>query len=86
MSIQYRTGDATQPETDGPAIIVHCCNDNGGWGRGFVVAISKRWREPETAYRALTERVLGAVELVPVTSTTGAPWWVANIIGQQAEL
>lgn len=35
-------GDATRPDTDGPVIIVHVCNDVGGWGRGFVVAISKR--------------------------------------------
>ena len=46
MPIAYTTGDATAPEGDGPKIIVHVCNDVGGWGRGFVMAISKRWPEP----------------------------------------
>ena len=52
MSINYVIGDATQPVGDGPKIIVHVCNDIGGWGRGFVVALSKRWPEPEGRYRA----------------------------------
>ena len=32
-------------------MIVHVCNDIGGWGAGFVVAISRRWKAPEEAYR-----------------------------------
>ncbi len=36
--ITYLTGDATQPQSAGPKLIVHVCNDIGGWGRGFVVA------------------------------------------------
>lgn len=27
------------------------CNDIGGWGKGFVTALSKKWKEPERAYR-----------------------------------
>lgn len=42
-SIAYRVGDATQPVGDGPKILVHVCNDIGAWGRGFVVALSRRW-------------------------------------------
>lgn len=52
MCIEYRTGDATAPVGTGPKIIVHVCNDIGAWGRGFVMAISKRWSEPERRYRA----------------------------------
>ena len=51
MPINYLEGDATQPIGNGPKIIVHVCNDIGGWGKGFVVAISKRWKEPEAEYR-----------------------------------
>jgi hypothetical protein len=40
--IQYRIGDATAPTTDGNKFIAHICNDIGGWGKGFVLAISKR--------------------------------------------
>ncbi len=50
--ITYVKGDATAPQGDGPRLIMHVCNSVGGWGAGFVVAISKRWREPEEAYRA----------------------------------
>src|SRR4029077_8760714 len=28
------------------------CNDAGGWGKGFVIAVSRRWPEPERRYRA----------------------------------
>ena len=48
--IHYRVGDATAPVADGPKIIAHICNDIGAWGRGFVLAISRRWPEPEKAY------------------------------------
>ena len=47
MAIRYVIGDATAPEGEGPKVIVHVCNDIGGWGRGFVVALSKRWDKPE---------------------------------------
>ena len=50
--ITYLKGDATQPQAKGNRIIAHVCNDPGGWGKGFVVAVSKRWPEPEAAYRA----------------------------------
>lgn len=52
MAIEYVLGDATRPRGNGPRVIAHCCNDGGGWGSGFVVALSKRWSEPERAYRA----------------------------------
>ncbi len=78
-------GDATAPVGSGAKIIVHVCNDVGGWGRGFVVAISKRWKAPEQRYRAwyrgeagqLFE--LGAVQLVEVEPDL----FVANLIGQR---
>ncbi|RYD76612.1 MAG: Appr-1-p processing protein, partial [Verrucomicrobiaceae bacterium] len=46
MAIHYVTGDATRPEGDGARVICHVCNDIGGWGRGFVTALSKRWKGP----------------------------------------
>jgi len=42
-SITYLQGDATVPVAEGMKIICHVCNVAGGWGKGFVVAISKRW-------------------------------------------
>ncbi|GAL87250.1 hypothetical protein NEMVEDRAFT_v1g223552 [Sporocytophaga myxococcoides] len=48
-AIEYTKGDATRPVGSGNKIIVHVCN--GGWGKGFVMSISKRWKLPETEYR-----------------------------------
>lgn len=78
-------GDASSPQAKGPKIIAHVCNDLGGWGKGFVLALSKRWSEPETAYRAWHRArsgnnfALGAVQLVQVSPDT----WVANMVGQR---
>jgi O-acetyl-ADP-ribose deacetylase (regulator of RNase III) len=77
-------GDATSPQAAGPKIIAHVCNDLGGWGKGFVVAISRRWPDPEREYRrwhrdrAGNDFGLGAVQLVQV----GPDIWVANMVGQ----
>lgn len=91
--ISYKTGDATMPQGSGPKVIVHCCNDIGAWGRGFVVALSKRWPLAESAYRQWFENgkpvtsdqidtsgpfKLGETQFVLV----GPKLWVANIIGQ----
>ena len=84
-SITFRTGDATAPVAAGEKIICHVCNDIGGWGRGFVVAISKRWPEPEARYRAWYEQGeaggfrLGAIQLVEVEPELS----VANMIAQR---
>lgn len=81
--IKYLKGDATSPQEMGNKIIVHVCNDMGGWGKGFVVAISKRWQEPEKQYREWFKSQdnfeLGEVQFVQVESDL----WVANIIGQR---
>lgn len=78
-------GDATSPQAKGPKIIAHICNDLGGWGKGFVLAISKRWPEPERAYRdwhrarAGNDFGLGSTQLVRVRPDT----WVANMVAQR---
>lgn len=82
QEIKYITGDATSPLGNGSKIIVHICNDIGGWGKGFVMAISKKWKEPEKQYRDWFKSqkgfVLGAVQFVQVESDL----WIANVIGQ----
>lgn len=49
--IHYVKGDATRPIGNGTKVLVHVANSVGKWGAGFTGAISKRWREPERAYR-----------------------------------
>jgi O-acetyl-ADP-ribose deacetylase (regulator of RNase III) len=82
MTISYRYGDATAPAGTGPIVIVHVCNDVGKWGKGFVLAISKRWSEPERMYRAAFTKLpfpqLGDVQFMSVTNDIT----VANLIGQ----
>ena len=44
-------GNAVEPQGDGLKYIIHVVNDIGAWGSGFVLAISKKWAEPERSYR-----------------------------------
>lgn len=84
-SMEFAVGDATRPAGTGPRVIVHVCNDLGAWGRGFVVALSRRWPEPQQAY--LAARVndhavplrLGQVQIVEVEPSL----WVANMVAQR---
>jgi O-acetyl-ADP-ribose deacetylase (regulator of RNase III) len=80
--IAFIKGDATLPQAEGPKIIAHVCNDLGVWGKGFVMAISARWQEPEQAYRQWcrdgTDFTLGSVQLIQVESSI----WVANMVAQ----
>lgn len=82
--ITYIKGDATSPCGPGNKIIAHICNDAGLWGAGFVLAISRKWEEPEREYRKWSRGwhsvpfELGQVIFVQVEKNI----WVANIIGQ----
>lgn len=84
MDIRYVIGDATRPQGTGPRIIVHICNGLGRWGKGFVLALSARWAEPEARYRAWSRGqaeipfALGEVQFVAVEPAL----WVANMLGQ----
>ena len=83
-AIHCLKGDATAPAPGGMRIICHVCNDVGAWGKGFVLAVSRRWPEPEREYRAWHERgaaggfALGAIQIVAVEPDLA----VANMIAQ----
>jgi O-acetyl-ADP-ribose deacetylase (regulator of RNase III) len=83
-AITYTKGDATQPQGEGPKIICHVCNDVGAWEAGFVLAISRRWKQPEEQYRVWYARRdtndsdLGAVQFLQVEPEL----WVANMVAQ----
>ena len=95
--IQFIKGDATLPQGSGPKIIVHCCNDVGAWGAGFVLALSERWPLAEDAYKQWAKAQHNPVDhLFPDRCETSGPFklgeaqfvlvgpklWVANLIGQ----
>ena len=82
--IHYTRGDATEPIASKNKIVCHICNDAGFWGRGFVLAISSRWPEPEKAFRSwyqdrnMNDYGLGNTQFVQVSDDI----WIANMIGQ----
>jgi O-acetyl-ADP-ribose deacetylase (regulator of RNase III) len=83
--IQYVQGDATAPPGKGAKLLAHICNDRGKWGKGFVLALSRRWPEPEAAYRdwyrsrGQNDFALGAVQFVQVRPDL----CVANMVAQE---
>lgn len=83
--IYYEIGDASRPIGPPPIIIAHVCNDQGGWGKGFVLALSRRWSEPASRYRAWHAGMLrkdfglGQVQFVPVMDRL----FVANMVAQK---
>lgn len=80
MTIRYAVGNATAP-AERPAIIAHVVNTEGRWGAGFVLAVSRRWPQPERVYREHHRTVgllLGTVHAVEVEPGL----WVANMVAQ----
>lgn len=76
--INYLVGDATNPIGDGIKIIAHISNDSNKWGAGFVIALSKKWKQPEETYRKSNVYNLGDVQFVKVENDI----YVANMIAQ----
>lgn len=85
MTIHYLIGDATNPVGEGNKLIIHICNNRGGWGKGFVTAISKKWKKPEMDYRffmnlpdLIADDQLGVCRAVQVEENI----WVISMIAQ----
>lgn len=80
--IHYKVGDATNPDFNKNVCICHICNDVGGWGAGFVLALSRKWSLPEQKYREWFTQdpkpSLGQVQIVTVAPNIV----VANMIAQ----
>jgi hypothetical protein len=78
-------GDATLPqrESDDEIVIIpHVCNNLGGWGAGFVLALGKRFGdEPEKAYRLIVaSNSLGQTSFCDLREEYGIK--IANMIAQ----
>lgn len=80
MSLTFVIGDATQPKINENEIvyICHICNDIGAWGKGFVMALSKKWNLPKQEYKKLKNYNCGDVGYVQVESNIV----VCNMIAQ----
>lgn len=84
-NITYLKGDATDPIVEGNKFIIHVCNSVGAWGKGFVVSLSRKWKQPEAEYRKWANGQLdykpfklGQVQFVKVEKDIV----VANMVGQ----
>lgn len=86
VQIHYLVGDATDP-VHKPTLLCHVTNNIGAWGKGFVVALSKKDRRPEQHYRkwyrdreVVYPRTfeLGAIQIAPFQKGVQ----VANMIAQ----
>lgn len=80
IMIKYIKGDATEPIGEGIKLIVHVCNDIGGWGAGFVLALNNKWNTPEQEYRGIPAKKLklGFVQFIPVEKNL----LVVNMVAQ----
>lgn len=82
--IHYFKGDVLLglEKSDKPTkILIHICNNRGGWGKGFVVSISKKWKQPEALYREFFQlkfcNNLGDVQICQIGNV-----YVVNMIAQ----
>jgi O-acetyl-ADP-ribose deacetylase (regulator of RNase III) len=78
--ITYYTGDIIKLSFDSPTVIIHICNIVNAWGKGFVLSLSSRWKEPEKEFRKEKNPQLGQVQFV---STTEHDVVVANMFAQK---
>jgi len=82
--IVYRIGSATQPP-ERPAVIVHCTNNIGKWGKGFTAALDQDWPHAKDSF-SLGAMILGEVRCGRLTprapGSPGLELWVAHCCGQ----
>uniref|UniRef100_A0A669EWE3 Chromodomain helicase DNA binding protein 1-like n=1 Tax=Oreochromis niloticus TaxID=8128 RepID=A0A669EWE3_ORENI len=91
--IHYVLGDVTHPHTaQGDAIIVHCIDDSGRWGRGgLFTALEVRSDEPRKQYELagkMKDLDLGSVLLFPINdkqSRLNSQDQLALIVAQQRD-
>lgn len=53
MKVKYKQGDIFEGinTIDNHKTLIHVCNNKGGWGKGFVLALSKFNRLPEQVFK-----------------------------------
>jgi Ca-activated chloride channel homolog len=85
QGIRHLTGDASRPVGAGPKILTFVCNDEGAWGKGFVMNVSARWPEVREQFRAwhegsITTPAFTLGEVLPVQ--VEPELWVVHLLVQ----
>uniref|UniRef100_A0A671SS59 Chromodomain helicase DNA binding protein 1-like n=1 Tax=Sinocyclocheilus anshuiensis TaxID=1608454 RepID=A0A671SS59_9TELE len=88
-AIRYVLGDVTHPQADREdAIIVHCVDDSGHWGRGgLFTALELRSDEPKKQYELagdMEDLELGNVLLFPIDDKHRQAVYVFNLLLDKA--
>ncbi len=83
MKINYLKGDATSPikcleSKDELRVIIHICDNINKWGKGFVLALSKKWTEPKDVYQKMNQE-LGTISFCIVEENI----CIINMIAQK---
>lgn len=79
--IEYIKGDIFKhiENTKTKIAVPHVCNNIGAWGSGFVLNLSKQYKEPEIVYRRSEKLEMGTIQIVKVTEKI----IIANMIAQR---
>ena len=98
MGVKFKMGDCIKAaqEADGLRVIVHCCNDIGGWGSGFVLSLNdafgdveEPYKSPKAAYLAWCNAGVFGPKRTPFKlgnaqfCTVAQDLFVCNMIGQR---
>jgi O-acetyl-ADP-ribose deacetylase (regulator of RNase III) len=80
--INYLKGDVTKMEaglTENAKVLIHVCNNHGGFGAGVSGAIGGKWPIVENVYRYFSDKLeLGTIQFVRVEDNK----YVCNLIAQ----
>ncbi|WP_422664384.1 hypothetical protein [Streptomyces mirabilis] len=75
--IMYVRGDAATPSAKGVKLIAHVCNDIGGWGKGFVLALRAHDFGSGAAHFVRVEKALAHLAAKAAELDTSVLWWGA---------
>jgi O-acetyl-ADP-ribose deacetylase (regulator of RNase III) len=88
-TLKYVKGDATAPvSTSDIRLIIHVVNNCKAWGKGFVLALSKRDPTPEKFFRSWSNGKLQNVAPYELGNIQICPFaeeglYVINMVGQE---
>lgn len=86
FNLKYIKGDCLADSViyrkDICVVVPHVCNDVGGWGSGFVLAINKVSQKPKEEYKKFSKQndfKLGQIQTIWIKDN----FWVCNMIAQR---